>query len=131
MSMKNKVWIIFAISLLAVGLLIFAGAMIALDFDFTKLSTEKYETNTYEISIGIDDTAKIAVYCLFRVFALWFCMMWLAISVIRSSAIYSSPTSMASVIVESFSSYAPFIVVILNLFRCSSVFCCRCHCFKK
>lgn len=58
MSKKNKLWIIIAISLLAVGLLIFAGAMIALDFDFTKLSTVKYETNTYEVS---EDFNKISI----------------------------------------------------------------------
>ncbi len=62
---KNKLWIIIAISLLAVGFLIFSGAMIALSFDFTALSTVTYETNTYELSedfdkISIDaDTAEI------------------------------------------------------------------------
>lgn len=55
---KNKLWIIIAISLLAAGLLIFAGAMAALDFDFTKLSTVKYETNTYEIG---EDFSKISI----------------------------------------------------------------------
>lgn len=54
----NKLWIIIAISLLAVGLLIFAGAMAALDFDFTKLSTVKYETNTYEVG---EDFSKISI----------------------------------------------------------------------
>lgn len=58
MSKKNKLWIITAISLLAVGMLIFAGAMIALDFDFTKLSTVKYETNTYEVN---EDFHKISI----------------------------------------------------------------------
>ncbi len=65
MNKKNKLWLIIAASLIAGGLLIFAGAMAALDFDFTKLSTVKYETNTYEIredfdKISIDaDTAEI------------------------------------------------------------------------
>ncbi len=58
MSKKNKLWIIIAVSLIAVGLFIFAGAMIALDFDFTKLSTVKFETNTYEIS---EDFSKISI----------------------------------------------------------------------
>ncbi len=58
MSKGNKMWIIIAASLLAVGLLIFAGAMIALDFDFTKLSTVKYETNTYEVR---EDFNKISI----------------------------------------------------------------------
>ncbi len=65
MNNKNKLWIIIGASLAAIGLLIFAVAMIALDFDFTKLSTAKSETNTYEIGedferIGIDaDIADI------------------------------------------------------------------------
>lgn len=65
MSKTNKLWIIIAASLLAVGLFTFTGAMAALNFDFTNLSTVKYETNTYEINedfskISIDaDTAEI------------------------------------------------------------------------
>lgn len=67
MNKVKKVWIIAAISLLIVGSLIFTGAMTALDFDFTKLSTEKYETNTYEISedfsnISIDVTTADIVF---------------------------------------------------------------------
>ncbi len=58
MSKKNKLWIIIAVSLLAAGLFIFAGAMIVLDFDFTKLSTVQYETNTYEVS---EDFNKISI----------------------------------------------------------------------
>ncbi len=58
MNKKIKLWTIIAISLLAVGLLIFAGAMIALDFDFTKLSTVRYETNTYEVS---EDFSRISI----------------------------------------------------------------------
>lgn len=52
MKNGNKTWIILAASLIAAGLLIFAGAMIALDFDFTVLNTVKYETNTYTVSDG-------------------------------------------------------------------------------
>ncbi len=58
MSKNNKLWIIIAVSLIAVGLLIFAGAMIVLGFDFTKLSTMEYETNTYEVS---EDFNKISI----------------------------------------------------------------------
>lgn len=46
----SKIWIPVATVLIVVGLLAFAGAMIASDFDFTRLSTVKYETNTYEVS---------------------------------------------------------------------------------
>ncbi|MDE5917327.1 MAG: DUF4097 domain-containing protein [Oscillospiraceae bacterium] len=58
MNNVKKVWIIAAISLLIVGAIIFTGAMTALDFDFTKLSTEKYETNSYEVS---EDFSKISI----------------------------------------------------------------------
>jgi len=50
MSKTVKIWIIVAVSLIAVGLLLFTGAMIAKGFDLTTLSTAEYETNTYEIS---------------------------------------------------------------------------------
>lgn len=49
-----KIWIIVAISLVLVGSLIFTGAMAFLDFDFKKLSTDKYETNTYDIKEAFD-----------------------------------------------------------------------------
>lgn len=58
MRKDNKSWIRIAASLFAVGLIIFAGAMVALDFDFSKLSTVKYEKNTYEIS---EDFSKISI----------------------------------------------------------------------
>lgn len=54
MSKAQKIWLIVAISLVAVGSLIFAGSLAALDFDFTKLGTQKYETNTYEVSGDFD-----------------------------------------------------------------------------
>ncbi len=50
MSKKTKVWLIIAASLMLVGLILFAAGMAAHNWDFTKLSTEKYETNTYEIN---------------------------------------------------------------------------------
>ena len=56
---------IVAISFIVLGLIIFASAMTVYGWDFTKLSTSKYETNTYEIggdfeSVSIDtDTANI------------------------------------------------------------------------
>lgn len=54
MSKAIKKWLITAASLVVLGSAIFAGAMAALDFDFSKLSTMKYETNTYEVSGGFD-----------------------------------------------------------------------------
>ena len=66
MKTKTKVWLIIAASLVLIGCILFAGAMSMLNWDFTKLSTVKYETNTYEISEAFDtisintDTADIA-----------------------------------------------------------------------
>ncbi len=65
MRMKTKVWLIIAASLVLIGCILFAGVMSTLRWDFTKLSTVKYETNTYEISEVFDsismnaDTADI------------------------------------------------------------------------
>ena len=63
--MKTKVWFITATCLVLMGCLLFAGVMTALKWDFMKLATVNYETNTYEIteffdSISINgDTADI------------------------------------------------------------------------
>lgn len=65
MNGTAKPWLLAAASLTALGLVLFAGSMTAYSWDFSKLSTVKYETNTYEVSesfdkISIDeDTAKI------------------------------------------------------------------------
>lgn len=45
-----KIWLITAASLVLIGCIIFGGVMTMLKWDFTKLSTVKYETNDYEIS---------------------------------------------------------------------------------
>lgn len=50
MSKRNKRWLIIATSLTVIGLVIFVIAMSINGWDFSQLSTEKYETNTYEIS---------------------------------------------------------------------------------
>lgn len=55
MSKAKKKWLITAASLLAIGSAIFAGAMAALGFDFSKLNTIKYETNIYEVSGDFDE----------------------------------------------------------------------------
>ena len=65
MSKKTIVWLTLAMLLLVIGGSVFAVAMTILEWDFTKLSTERYETNTYEIEEDftdismITDTAKI------------------------------------------------------------------------
>ena len=65
MSRKTKIWLIVASCLVVAGLLLFASVMMANDWDFTKLSTSKYETSTYTLSetfsvINVDtDTADV------------------------------------------------------------------------
>ena len=49
MSKITKIWLIIAASLVLVGCIIFGGVMTMLKWDFTKLSTGKYETHNYEI----------------------------------------------------------------------------------
>lgn len=50
MRKTTKIWIVIAVSLVFVGLIMFAAVMSEYKWDFSKLSTGKYETNTYEIS---------------------------------------------------------------------------------
>lgn len=65
MGRKIKVWLIIATSLVLFGCIIFGGVMSMFKWDFTKLSTVQYETNSYEISGSFDnisinaDTADI------------------------------------------------------------------------
>ncbi len=64
--MRMKTWLIIAIALIVIGCAIFGGAMTMLKWDFSKLSTVKYETNEHRIAgtytnISIvADTADIA-----------------------------------------------------------------------
>lgn len=60
--MKNKamiVWLIVAASLIVVGGILFVGVMSMLKWDFKKLSTVKYEENSYDIT---DNYGKISVF---------------------------------------------------------------------
>lgn len=50
MSKCTKMWLIIATSLVTVGMGIFVIVMSINKWDFSKLATGKYETNTYEIS---------------------------------------------------------------------------------
>ena len=49
MSKTTKKWLIAAASLVAIGAILFAAAMTKYHWDFSCLSTEKYETSTHEI----------------------------------------------------------------------------------
>lgn len=50
MSKDTKVWIIVAICLILIGYIIFCGVMNKLKWDFTKLSTNVFQINEYEIN---------------------------------------------------------------------------------
>ena len=50
MNKSTKRWLIAAALLVVIGLTIFAGIMSINGWDFTKLDTKKYKTNTYEIT---------------------------------------------------------------------------------
>ena len=50
MKKATKIWLIIAALLVVAGLMLFAAAMSAYRWNFTRLSTVAYETNTYEIS---------------------------------------------------------------------------------
>lgn len=54
MSKSSKIWCVTALFLIFTGLLIFAGVMTMLKWDFKKLSTVNYVTNTYDISESFD-----------------------------------------------------------------------------
>ena len=55
MSKSANKWLIAAASLVMIGAIIFAAAMAAYHWDFSRLSTNQLETNTYEISKGFSD----------------------------------------------------------------------------
>lgn len=67
MSKITKIWLIIAASLVLVGCIIFGGVMTMLKWDFTKVSTGKYETHNYEIDENfnnisiVTDTADIVI----------------------------------------------------------------------
>ena len=55
MRRATKVWLITGASLVLLGCILFAGVMTALKWDFSKLSTVRYETNTHEVSEAFRD----------------------------------------------------------------------------
>lgn len=54
MSKTTKIWLFIATALVALGLILFAGVLAKYDWDFSRLSTVTYVTNTYEISGEFD-----------------------------------------------------------------------------
>lgn len=59
MRKTTKIWLIVAISLVLIGGIIFTGAMTTVNWNFNKLSTVKYETNTYDINDEFSDISVI------------------------------------------------------------------------
>lgn len=59
MKKTTKIWLITAGALMLAGCILFAGVMSTLKWDFTKLSTVNYETNTYELSDTFRDISII------------------------------------------------------------------------
>ena len=60
MRRSTKIWLIVAASLILIGVVAFGGVMMSLKWNFTALTTVKYETNTYEIDESFSD---IKVVC--------------------------------------------------------------------
>ena len=50
MNHKMKLWLIAATCLILLGLFTFVGVMTAFDWDFTRISTVEYQTNTHPIN---------------------------------------------------------------------------------
>lgn len=50
MKLRTKVWLIVAASLFLIGAILFVGAMRTMNWDFSKLSTDKLETNRHELT---------------------------------------------------------------------------------
>ena len=57
MKKSTKVWLITAGALVAAGCVLFAGVMLTIGRDISKLSTVRYETNTHEVTEPFDDIA--------------------------------------------------------------------------
>ena len=55
MNKSAKKWLIAAASLVTIGAIMFAAVMTAYHWDFSRLSTDRFETNTYEISETFSD----------------------------------------------------------------------------
>ena len=54
-----KRWLIIGTSLIFIGIIIFSGVMMALKWDFSKLSTTEFETNNYEINENFKNISVI------------------------------------------------------------------------
>ncbi len=69
MRKTTKIWLIIASSLVLIGCALFTCVMTTLNWDYMKLSTVKYKTNSYEISEAFD-SISMNTYTADIVFAL-------------------------------------------------------------
>ena len=60
MHNKAKTWLVIAIFLVLIGCIIFGGVMTVLQWDFSKLSTVQYETNTHELQENFKNISILA-----------------------------------------------------------------------
>lgn len=61
MRKGTKAWLIAATALVAVGCLLFGGVMMALQWDFSKLSTTTFQTNTHTVETAFQNiSVKVA-----------------------------------------------------------------------
>ena len=59
MTKKTKRWLTAASALVIVGCIIFGGVMTIFKWDFSKLSTEKYETREYALTEAYSDISIV------------------------------------------------------------------------
>lgn len=57
MSRRTKGWLIAAASLILVGCILFTGVMTVLKWNFRKLATDEYETNTYTLTAAFTNVS--------------------------------------------------------------------------
>lgn len=60
MKRTTLIWMIAAVCLVFIGSIVFGGVMMFIKWDFTKLCTVEYETNTYELSDNFNDISVIS-----------------------------------------------------------------------
>lgn len=53
--MSKRFWIFFAMALILTGVLLFGGAMNTMGWDFARISTSKYETNSHVVTENFQD----------------------------------------------------------------------------
>lgn len=60
MRKQSAVWLVTAFSLILIGCIVFGGVMTAMGWDFSKISTTKLETNSYEIHESFADISILS-----------------------------------------------------------------------